>query len=845
MFWHLKRRFPFVVVALVVSAVSTVGRAQLQLPRIDPTGESLFIWPNAPVVAPSAPVVGPAPIAPAPVVAAPSAPLYQPSPPMVPSSPFGNVMAPPVYSDPPGMIPTSPLVGPASGIATTVPTLPPPPVVAPTGAAVPTSPLPPPPAVAAAPVLPTATLVPYGKEYLRVSPEGLVAPVGSEMLLKAGIIATDGHLVMNQRVDWSINPCGAGMFTELGFRDRGQLLGFLEAPQRIDNWNATSTTAVVPITLNTSTPDPNDDVPIYRGEAWVTVTSPVEGTSVVTAEATAYSEFNRGTSTIYWVDAQWFFPQPSVVEPGRSHTLTTTVVRKTDGAPLAGWIVRYDVAGGALGYEGGNFIESPTDANGRASVEVTPKDAGGGATTVGITVIRPPTAGPAVMPRLQLGRSVTTVSWAPGVTAVPAVPVVPAESPAPAPIASPPPTLPQNVSPPAQTPNPYTPAPNPYTPAPNSNAAAAGKPRLDASLRLTGTDQVSVGQFAAFELTIVNRGDGVARHIQITDRFDRGLRHPAAKPNEFTVVNANLKDLAPGESQVVPLTFQVVDGGTQCHEATVTADGADPVSQKGCVTARQAALEVKIIGPRQTVIGDTANFSATITNVGDVTAANVELVIHCDAAIVPTAAEPGAQPLADNGLLLKIDSLAPAEKRTFKMQGQCRTATNRACTRATITAEGGVNQAAEACVEILPPLSTGALPAAGGAPTASNLTLTVGVTKTPAHVGDKLLINIIIANAGQQLEKGVSMRAILPQELTPDTTQIQPAAENVLPNEKGTEIRFPTVAEVAPGEQLRYLITVTPSRTGRVQVQAQVASTSLTTPKTVDSDMIDIVSASP
>ena len=229
------------------------------------------------------------------------------------------------------MIPTAPLVGPAPGVATTLPTLPPPPVVVPTGAVVPNSQLPPPPGVAVVPVLPVANVVPCGKEYLRVSPEGLVAPVGSEMLLKAGIIATDGHLVMNQRVDWSINPCGAGnVHANSGFRDRGQFLGFLEAPQRIDNWNATSTTAVVPITLNTSTPDPSDDVPIYRGEAWVTVTSPVEGASVVTAEATAYSEFNRQTSTIYWVDAQWFFPQPSVVEPGRSHTLTTTVVRKTE-----------------------------------------------------------------------------------------------------------------------------------------------------------------------------------------------------------------------------------------------------------------------------------------------------------------------------------------------------------------------------------------------------------------------------------------------------------------------------------------------------------------------------------
>jgi hypothetical protein len=850
MFGHMKRRFPFVVVALVASAIPTVGRAQLQLPRIDPTGESLFVWPNAPVVAAPAPlpVVGPAPIAAAPIVATPAPPMYQSLPPMVPSSPFGNVTAPPVYSDPPGMIPTNPLVGPAPGIASTVPTLPPPPVVAPTGAVVPNSQLPPPPGVALQPVLPTANVVPYGKEYLRVSPEGLVAPVGSEMLLKAGIIATDGHLVMNQRVDWSINPCGAGMFTELGFRDRGQLLGFLEAPQRIDNWNATSTTAVVPITLNTSTPDPNDDVPIYRGEAWVTVMSPVEGTSVVTAEATAYSEFNRGTSTIYWVDAQWFFPQPSVVEPGRSHTLTTTVVRKTDGAPLAGWIVRYDVSGGALGYEGGNFIESPTDGNGRASVEVTPKDAGGGVTTVGITVIRPPTAGPAVMPRLQLGRSVTTVSWAPGVTAVPVVPVAPTAPPAPTPIAPPPPTLPQNMSPPAQTPNPYTPAPNPYTPAPSSNAAAVGKPRLDASMRLTGTDQISVGNGASFELTVTNRGDGIARHVVITDRFDRGLRHPMAKPNEYTVVYPDPQrtqmDLAPNESKTIPLTFIVVDGGMQCHVATVTADGADPVSQKGCVTARQAALEVKITGPRSRVVGEAAEFSATIRNVGDVAASNIELVIHCDAAITPTAAESGAQPLADNGLLLKIDSLAPAEKRTFKMQGQCRTASNRACARATITAEGGVNQADEACVEILPPLTSGA-PAAGGSPTASNLTLTVRMTSTPARVGEKQLINVIIENPGQQTETKVSMRLYVPQELTADTTQIQPPAENVLPNENRSEIRFPTVAELPPGQQLRYVIPVTPNRTGRVQVQAQFVSSSVTTPKTVDSDVIDIVGASP
>ncbi len=373
-----------------------------------------------------------------------------------------------------------------------------------------------------------------------------------------------------------------------------------------------------------------------------------------------------------------------------------------------------------------------------------------------------------------------------------------------------------------------------------------GKPRLDASLRSVGTNQISVGQYAKFELTVTNRGDGIARHVVITDHFDRGLHHLQAKPNEYAVVYPAPEvqmDLAPNESKTIPLTFQVVDGGTQCHEATVTADGADPVSQKGCVTARQAALEVKIIGPRQTVIGDTANFSATITNVGDVAAANVELVIHCDAAIVPTAAEPGAQPLSDNGLLLKIDSLAAAEKRTFKMQGQCRTATNRACTRATITADGGINQAAEACVEILPPLTSGA-PATGGVPSASNLSLTIGVTKTPAHVGESQLINVIIENRGQQTENKVSMRVVLPTELTADTTHIQPAAEQIIPNQN--EIRFPVVAELAPGQQLRYVIPVTPNRVGQqLQIRADISATSLPTPRTQQSDPLDVLSASP
>src|SRR5262245_10610135 len=115
-------RWSQVVVALWC-ATAICGCATWNGPRIDPTGQRLIVWPGEapdaaapptivgpPVVSP-APVVGPpvvapppgAVIAPPPAVAAPPpvvVPAAQPGPRMVPSTPFGNVVAPPVYSDP-------------------------------------------------------------------------------------------------------------------------------------------------------------------------------------------------------------------------------------------------------------------------------------------------------------------------------------------------------------------------------------------------------------------------------------------------------------------------------------------------------------------------------------------------------------------------------------------------------------------------------------------------------------------------------------------------------------------------------------------------------------------------
>ncbi len=713
-FPYCRARVSSIAIAVLSCVVFFAGCASWQGPRIDPTGERFLVWPNEPppVVGPPVvgpPVVGPG-VAPAAIAPALGAPIVGPPPaaPVVPL-PIGNVQAPPVYSDPPEP-PTAPAPAPAISI-------PPAPVIP--GAAAPTLP---PAAVAQAArivgpggVMPVAATVPYGRDYLRVTPDRLVAPVGSEILLKAGICGADGYLAANQRVDWSITRTGAGQFTEMGIRDPSQILGWWEAPQKIDEWSATSTTAFVPVSLNSRTPDPNDDVQINRGESWVTLTSATEGTSIVTAYAPAYSEFNQASAAIYWIDAQWIFPASTVVEAGRPHTLTTSVMRRTDGAPLAGWVVRYTVAGGAsLGYEGGRSVDVPTDATGRASVEVSPMEAGGGTTNVGITIIRPESTGPNAMPRLELGRGAASIGW--GAPAAPsASPPYATPAPALAPMpATPPPSLPGQTFAPSSPPTQPTPAttspsaptqPPPYTPPPNSST---GRPRLDVSLRATSQEQVAVGGYVSYELSITNRGDGVAKHVQIRDTFDKGLRHPAAQPNEFTVVNSNLRDLPPNESQTVPLTLQVVEPGEHWHDVVVSADGADPASQRRSVTGLQTTLEVKIRGPYSRVVGDVAEFNVNLRNVGTVAATKVELVIQFDPAIDPVL-EQGMERLPNGSVLVRLDrDITPSEARVFRFQGRCQTQSTHACAHASVTALGGASSVDEACLEILP-----ALPAAG------------------------------------------------------------------------------------------------------------------------------------
>ncbi len=82
-----------------------------------------------------------------------------------------------------------------------------------------------------------------------------MAPVGSEVVLQAGVLGPDGYLRTNERVEWSIAPGSAGEildFNRAGVCD--VLVGDFNRPRRVTNTFAIGSTSRESLVLTRGTP---------------------------------------------------------------------------------------------------------------------------------------------------------------------------------------------------------------------------------------------------------------------------------------------------------------------------------------------------------------------------------------------------------------------------------------------------------------------------------------------------------------------------------------------------------------------------------------------------------------
>src|SRR5688500_16931552 len=163
-----------VLIAAVVCAVCLpAGCAQVRLPAIDPSGQQIFTGgsttlagPDCPLFTRPAAATVAAPVAIAPAIKPPC------NPPIVAVQP---VVAVPIVAVPVVAVPVAPIQQPPCG-----------PQGCPTG------------------------------PQLKVCPAQLVAPVGSEVVVTAGLCGPSGYYLTRQPLEWMLAPDGVGQIVQVG-----------------------------------------------------------------------------------------------------------------------------------------------------------------------------------------------------------------------------------------------------------------------------------------------------------------------------------------------------------------------------------------------------------------------------------------------------------------------------------------------------------------------------------------------------------------------------------------------------------------------------------------------------
>lgn len=755
--------------------------------------------------------------------------------------------------------------------------------------------------------------LPWDSVGVLLTPTNLVAPVGSEAVLLAGVAGPDNYLRMNERVEWTVAPGSVGEFVDF---DRAGICDLVLAdftmPRKVTPTYAIGSTSRHNLRLTRGTPVPTDDVLVVRGQTWVTATSAMEGTSYITAYAPDVYGWDRRkqTATIHWIDARWDLPSPAAVPAGSRHALTTTVCRHTNLTPRPGWRVIYTVTDGppaGFAPNGATSVEVETNSQGQATAELIQVQPAAGTNTVAVQVVRPQSPGDPAGSRLAVGGGTTLVTWsAPGLTlraSGPAVAAVgssitfraevtnsgsqPAESvvitdelpPGTSYLSSTPAAQPSGNSlrweigrlmpgecryvliniradqvgtltncaeaaaangPRARDCSTTTVSLTPAPPTTPTGPSPSDRPQME--VRVTGPQTATVGEDATFQIHLTNVSQTTAMRVQIYDLPDPGLEHERANPE----VQATIGPLSPGQSQTLPITFKVTKPGRLCHVVEVKTSEGFTHRTSVCLNAvapgtpgapttptappAAAPVAVSITGPTAAAPGETVTFDIAAANTSRQPLHGVQLRVSFDLrtedAISGLQATRGFEFDRDD-LVWTFPTVQPGGKAEVTLQFNRVLASPRACLNVCVVTAGGAIAERQHCLEIRQA-------AAGETP---SLDMQFSTLTSPVEVGRTLTYFVTVANRGPTPARQVALVVTVPDEMILSPRMIegplfQPGPVPRLPlfRIEGQTVIFPTVGEVPPGTTLTYRIPVQAAQPGQVTLQARLESASLRQP---------------
>lgn len=735
------------------------------------------------------------------------------------------------------------------------------------------------------------TIPPNALAAVSVAPQTVVAPVGSEVAMVASANGRNGRMETGRRVEWTLDPAGVGHFVAVdGASVFHPFLRWDSWPRKVDATFAIAKTLRNNITLTRGTPIIDDDMLLMSGQTWITVASPVEGTSYLSAYAPDVHgwDSHRQTARIHWVDAVWSFPPAAVNPAGTRHVFTTTVLRHSDQSPIEGWLVRYEIIDGppaGFAPDGATAIQVPTDELGQANAEIFQTTPQSGTNTVRIEIIRPAQTAGGAAPRLVIASGTTTKSWSSPDIALQMA------GPSRGSIGS---TLtyridvsnPGGVTATGVSVNSDIPEGLSYL---NSTpAAAANGPRLQWSLgdieagqmrsieinlradragtisncatastaegltaqncaattvtvpslevTVNGPSRVRVGDQVVFDITIANRSDVLATDLVLINRFDAGLQHEVSG----SPIERDLENLEPGQARRVQIAFTATQPGEQCSVAEVEANAGAASTARACVVVEAATAPPATIPsepqpqPQPPTTPGQAQVQVRKTGPASRLVGNMALF-----AIEVTNS--GSVPLTNVKVVDNYDtSLDPQQASDgYEIVGQDLVWTESSLAPGE-TAKFEINcrctQAIERSCNRVTVTADGGVRADDEfcltieSPPAG-LTMSLSDLNDPVEVGKQLTYEIRVQNQGQAADGNITVTVQLPREFSPVAIGTSgPTSQTI----EGQTIRFAPVAELGVGETLTYRVRVQANTAGMVRVMASLSSQSLAAPITAE-----------
>jgi uncharacterized repeat protein (TIGR01451 family) len=687
---------------------------------------------------------------------------------------------------------------------------------------------------------------------LEVRPLEATNPVRAQHVLIATVYDATGKPRRKRRVEWMLE--GVGSIVEV---DESGL--FPGRGYKVDNQYAVSYTDYSEHRITRGNADPNDDFVLRPGQTWCVISSPVEGDTYVTVYAPGIYNWDAHKVTVAqrWVDAAWVLPTPAVNRAGTEHALATRVFRHTDRQPLAGYRVRYRLLDGPPAVflpDRAPEAVATSDLNGIAGVTLAQVSPQTGVNRIGIEIIRPPDPSSPSGVGIVIGRGETTKEWqAPQVSlAVTGPPTAALGQEIPYTItvtntgpvevqamtvrnavpegvqyvrSDPPAVLEGNqltwtlgVLPPGRA-HTLQVVFRSTRVGPVTNCAAVetveglrdekcattqiATPQL--TVTLIGPATAAPNVAIPYRVTVTNPGGSPATNVLLTASFDAGLEHETrANPVELP-----LGTLDPGASRTLPLALTPRQLGPLVTRVLATADGNLRATAEHTVLVQRAQLSVTKTGPARQYVDRPVVWSIRVVNTGEAPLTNVVVRDTLPAELAFLTATDGGQ-LTGTEVVWNLGTLQPRDERVVRVTTRTAQLTRQAVNVAVVTADPGVQERAEAAIEIL------------GVPAFDLDIVKVG---DPVVIGDKVTYRISVTNRGSLPANQVEVIATVPLQMRV-TGANGPSPHRM----EGPRVVFPPLDGVQPQQTVTYTIEAQAVQLGDVRVQAELRARTLVEP---------------